>query len=166
MALSERLKQQIMRGKKQAPKRVIAPDPRYQSLVVAKFINKVMERGKKTVAQKIVYGAFDEISKKDKQDPQIVFETALKNVAPQVEVKSRRVGGANYQVPIEVRGDRRQALAIRWLIEAAQGKKGRPMHLKLAEELMLAAKNEGDAIKKKLDVHRMAEANRAFAHFA
>lgn len=155
-----------MRGKKQAPKRVILPDPKYQSEVIAKFINKVMERGKKTVARKIVYQAFAEVAKKTKEDPQDVFELALKNVSPQVEVKSRRVGGANYQVPIEVKGDRKQALAIRWLIEAAKSKKGRPMHLKLAEEFMLAAKNEGDAIKKKLDVHRMAEANRAFAHFA
>jgi small subunit ribosomal protein S7 len=155
-----------MRGKKQAPKRVIAPDPQYQSVLVAKFINKVMERGKKTVARSILYKAFDIIKTKTKEEPLAVFETALKNVSPQVEVKSRRVGGSNYQVPIEVRGDRKQALAIRWLIEAANSKKGKPMHQKLAEELMLAAKNEGDAIKKKMDVHRMAEANRAFAHFA
>lgn len=155
-----------MRGKKQAPRRVIAPDPRYQSVPVAKFINKIMERGKKTVAQKIVYQAFDVIAEKTKQDPRDVFDLAMKNVAPQVEVKGRRVGGANYQVPMEVRGDRRIALSIRWLIEAARSKKGRPMHLKLADELIAASKNEGDAIKKKLDVHRMAEANRAFAHFA
>ena len=155
-----------MRGKKQAPKRVIAPDSKYQSVLVAKFINKVMERGKKTVACSILYKAFDIVQAKTKEDPQDVFETALKNVAPQVEVKSRRVGGSNFQVPVEVRGDRKQALAIRWLIEAAKSKKGRPMHQKLAEEFMLAAKNEGDAIKNKQDVHRMAEANRAFAHFA
>lgn len=155
-----------MRGKKQTPKRVISPDPKYQSVLVAKFINKIMERGKKTVASSILYKAFDVIQTKTKEDPRDVFETALKNVSPQVEVKSRRVGGSNYQVPIEVRGDRKQALAIRWLIEAARSKKGRPMHQKLAEEFMLAAKNEGDAIKKKQDVHRMAEANRAFAHFA
>jgi small subunit ribosomal protein S7 len=155
-----------MRGKKQAPKRVIAPDPRYNSVVIGKFVNKIMERGKKTVARKIVYEAFDEVQAKTKQDPMEIFDQALKNVSPQVEVKSRRVGGANYQVPIEVRGDRRQALAFRWLIEAARGKKGRPMHLKLAEEFMLAAKGEGEAVKKKQDVHRMAEANRAFAHFA
>ncbi len=135
-------------------------------MVIAKFMNKIMERGKKTVARRIVYLAFEEVSKKLKQDPMEVFDLALRNVSPQVEVKSRRVGGANYQVPIEVRGDRRQALAFRWLIEAAKGKKGRPMHLKLADELMLAAKGEGDAVKKKQDVHRMAEANRAFAHFA
>ena len=155
-----------MRGKKQAPRRVIAPDPRYQSVQVAKFINKIMERGKKTVAQKIVYLAFDLMSEKTKQDPRDVFDLAIKNVSPQVEVKGRRVGGANYQVPIEVRGDRRLALGIRWLIDAARDKKGRPMHQKLADELIAASKNEGDAIKKKMDVHRMAEANRAFAHFA
>lgn len=155
-----------MRGKKQAPRRVIAPDLQYQSVTVAKFINRVMERGKKTVARKIVYSALEMVAEKTKQDARDVFEAAMKNVTPQVEVKSRRVGGANYQVPIEVRGERRQALAMRWLIEAARGKKGRPMHLKLAEEFMLAAKGEGDAVKKKQDVHRMAEANRAFAHFA
>src|SRR3989338_2224274 len=150
-----------MRGKKQASKRVIIPDPKYQNVLVAKFINKIMERGKKIVSQ-----AFEVVHAKTKQDPRDIFELALKNVAPQVEGKSRRVGGANYQVPVEVRGDRRQALAFRWLIEAARSKKGRPMHLKLAEELVLASKNEGDAIKKRQDVHRMAEANRAFAHFA
>lgn len=155
-----------MRGKKQAPRRTIAPDPRYQSVQVAKFINKIMERGKKTVAQKIVYQAFDLMAEKTKQDPRDVFDLAIKNVSPQVEVKGRRVGGANYQVPIEVRGDRRLALAIRWIIDGARSKKGRPMHQKLADELVAASKNEGDAIKKKMDVHRMAEANRAFAHFA
>lgn len=155
-----------MRGKKQAPKRQILPDPRYQSVVVAKFINRIMERGKKTVARKIIYQAFDVMAEKTKQDPRDIFDLAMKNAAPQVEVKGRRVGGANYQIPVEVRGDRKQALAMRWIIEAAQGKKGRPMHLKLADELIAASKNEGDAIKKKQDVHRMAEANRAFAHFA
>ncbi len=155
-----------MRGKKQTPKRVIAPDPRYQSVVVAKLVNHIMERGKKTVARKIVYQAFAHVAKETKQGAMELFELAMKNVAPQVEVKARRVGGSNYQVPIEVRGPRREALAFRWLIEAARSKKGRPMHLKLAEELMLAAKGEGDAMKKKLDVHRMAESNRAFAHFA
>jgi small subunit ribosomal protein S7 len=155
-----------MRGKKQAPHRVIAPDPLYQSVVVAKFVNRLMERGKKTVARKVVYQAFDLIKEKTKQDPRDIFDLALKNAAPQVEVKGRRVGGANYQVPIEVRGDRRQALAMRWIIEAARAKKGRPMHQKLADELISTSQNEGDAIKKKMDVHRMAEANRAFAHFA
>jgi len=155
-----------MRGKKQAPRRIIAPDPRYQSTVIGKFINKIMERGKKTVARGIVYRAFDLVAEKTKQDPRDVFDLAMKNVSPQVEVKGRRVGGANYQVPMEVRGERRVTLATRWIIEAARAKKGRPMHEKLADEFILASKNEGDAIKKKLDVHRMAEANRAFAHFA
>jgi small subunit ribosomal protein S7 len=155
-----------MRGKKQTPKHIILPDPRYQSAVVAKFINNIMERGKKTVARKVVYGAFDLMAQKTKQDPRDVFDLALKNVTPQVEVRGRRVGGANYQVPVEVRGERKQMLAIRWIIGAARAKKGRPMAEKLADELILASKNEGEAIKKKLDVHRMAEANRAFAHFA
>lgn len=155
-----------MRGKKQAIRRSILPDPKYQSVAVAKFINHVMERGKKTVARKVVYQAFDLVSQKTKQDPRDVFDAALKNAAPQVEVRGRRVGGANYQVPVEVRGERRQMLAMRWLIEAAASKKGRPMHQKLADELVLASQNEGEAIKKKQEVHRMAEANRAFAHFA
>jgi small subunit ribosomal protein S7 len=154
-----------MRGKR-AVKRQILPDPRYQSTVVAKFINKIMERGKKTVARKIVYMAFDDIAQKTKKDPRDVFEAAIKNASPMVEVRSRRVGGANYQVPVEVRPERRQALAFRWIIEAAQNKKGRPMFTKLADELIAAAENQGDAIKKKEDVLRMAEANRAFAHFA
>lgn len=154
-----------MRGK-QAPKRAIPPDPRYKSEVVSKFINVIMQRGKKTVARGIVYDSLDQIKEKTKQEPLGVFETALKNVGPVVEVKSRRVGGSNYQVPIEVGPTRRQALAFRWIINAAASKKGRPMSDKLAEELTLAAQNQGDAIKKKQDVHRMAEANRAFAHFA
>lgn len=151
---------------KQAPVRHIDPDPRYGSDVVAKFINTIMQRGKKTVARKIVYTSFQLIEEQTKQPPVQVFETALKNVSPVVEVKSRRVGGANYQVPIEVSPKRRTTLAFRWLIGAAQAKKGRPMAKKLAEELMLASQNQGDAVKKKQDVHRMAEANRAFAHFA
>lgn len=125
-----------------------------------------MQRGKKTVARGIVYDSFALIKEKTKQEPLVVFETAIKNIGPIVEVKSRRVGGSNYQVPVEVGPQRRQALAFRWLIAAAQNKKGRPMAEKLAEELTLAAQNQGDAIKKKQDVHRMAEANRAFAHFA
>jgi len=154
-----------MRGK-QAPIRKISPDPRYQSEVLAKFINMIMERGKKSVAQKIVYTSFDLMKAKSEKDPLEVFELAIKNVAPVVEVKSRRVGGANYQVPIEVTPRRRQALSFRWIIGAARSKKGRPMAAKLAEELLLASDNQGDAMKKKQDVHRMAEANRAFAHFA
>ncbi len=151
---------------KQAPVRVIPPDPRFQSVVLAKFINMVMERGKKTTARKIVYTSMAMIEEKAKQAPLAVFETALKNVAPIVEVKSRRVGGSNYQVPIEVTPKRRQALAFRWILAATRAKKGKGMAAKLAEELILASQNQGDAVKKKQDVHRMAEANRAFAHFA
>lgn len=154
-----------MRGK-QAPQRQIAPDPKWNSEVLGKFINVVMTRGKKSVARRVVYKSFDIIQAKMNQEPLPIFEAALKNVAPIVEVKSRRVGGSNYQVPIEVTPKRRQALSFRWIIGAARGKKGRPMAEKLAEELMLASQNQGDAIKKKQDVHRMAEANRAFAHFA
>ncbi len=154
-----------MRGK-QAIKREIKPDPKYGNVTVAKFINYVMRMGKKSVAQKIVYGAFDTISSKMAGDPLDVFDRAFKNLQPSVEVRSKRVGGANYQIPTPVRGERRVALAFRWLIGAAESRKGKPMAQKLAEEIMAAANNEGDAIKKKMDVHRMAEANRAFAHFA
>ncbi len=154
-----------MRGRP-APKRKIKPDLKYHSVVIAKFINQIMQRGKKSLAEKIVYGAFDIISEKSKKDPLEVFDLAIKNVAPYVQVKSRRIGGANYQVPEEVRGDRRLALALRWIIEAAKGKKGQPMKQKLATEILDASKGEGNAMKKKLDVQRMAEANRAFAHFA
>lgn len=154
-----------MRGK-QAPKRELRPDAKYNSTLITKFINYIMQRGKKTVAQSIVYGAFDIIKEKSKQDPLTVFDAAMKNVAPILEVKSKRVGGANYQVPIEVRGDRRISLAMRWIITAASSKKGKAMKIKLAQELMEASMNQGDAVKKRADVHRMAEANRAFAHFA
>ncbi len=134
--------------------------------MVAKFINYVMRKGKKATAQKVVYKTFDVIEKKYKQDPINVFDIAIRNVSPQLEVKSRRIGGATYQVPREVRGERKIALAFRWLIAAARSKKGKPMHEKLAEEFILATKNEGAAIKKKMDMHRMAEANKAFAHFS
>jgi len=154
-----------MRGK-QAPKRKILPDPKYSSLIVAKFINSVMERGKKSVAQKIVYTAFTTLEEKTQQPAMDVFNEALKNISPMLEVKSKRVGGANYQVPIQVRAERRQMLAFRWILTAARAKKGKPMAEKLATELLAASKNEGDAVKKKADVQRMAEANRAFAHFA
>ncbi len=154
-----------MRGK-QAPKREIQLDPKYRNAVIAKFINYVMRDGKKTTAQKIVFGAFDIIAEKTKEDPLDVFDKAMKNVQPAVEVKSKRVGGANYQIPIQVRGERRVALGFRWVIAAADAKKGRSMAEKLAAELIAAANNEGDAVKKKMDVHRMADANRAFAHFA
>lgn len=143
-----------------------AADPRYQSVTVGRFVNYLMKKGEKSVAEKVMYGAMDEIQKTTKQEPLPVFEKALENVTPLVEVSTRRVGGANYQVPREVRPTRKFMLAAKWLIEAARSKKGKPMAARLAEEFMLAAKNEGTAIKKKLDTHRMAEANRAFAHFS
>ncbi|MDP3771668.1 MAG: 30S ribosomal protein S7 [bacterium] len=151
---------------KQAIRRIIAPDPKYGSVVLAKFTNYLMEGGKKNTAQRIVYGAFEHIQEEAKRDPLEVFAAAIKNVAPAMEVKSKRVGGANYQVPFPVRGERRQALAFRWLIEAARSRKGKPMVEKLTEELLAASNNEGVAVKKRMDVARMAEANRAFAHFA
>ena len=154
-----------MRGK-QAPKREITPDPKYGNVYIAKLINSIMYDGKKSVAQKVVYDALDLIGEKTKENPLDVFDRAIKNVMPSLEVKSRRVGGANYQVPMSVRGERRYVLAYRWLITDARTKKGRPRAEKLADELAAAANNEGEAIKKKLDVQRMAEANRAFAHFA
>ena len=144
----------------------VAPDPRYNNVKVAKFINHIMERGKKTVAEKIVYGSFDYIKEKMNTEPRQIFDAALKNVSPILEVKSRRIGGANYQVPLEVVEPRKTTLGMRWLITAARSQKGRPMHVKLAEEIMSAYKNEGAAIKKKEDTHKMAEANKAFAHFA
>lgn len=154
-----------MRGKP-APKRDIAPDPKYHNVVVARFVNHLMERGKKTTAERILYDAFAVMQEKTSKDPLTTFEEAMRNVSPSVEVKSRRVGGANYQIPIEVRGGRREALAMRWIIGAARSKKGRAMAEKLAQELLDAATKQGDAFKKKEDVRRMAEANRAFAHFA
>lgn len=154
-----------MRGKK-ASKRTIKVDPKYGSIQIAKFINYIMESGKKSTAQSIVYDAFALIEEKAKKNPLEVFEEAMKNITPQVEVRSQRVGGANYQVPMPVRPERREALAFRWLIGAARAKKGKPMMIKLADELIAAAIGEGDAVRKKADVHRMAEANRAFAHFA
>ncbi len=146
--------------------REISPDPAYGSTQVEKFVNYVMKKGKKTVARKIVYGAFTIIEKKTKEEPLKIFEEAIKNTSPLLEVKSRRVGGATYQVPREVRGERKLSLAYRWLIAASKARKGMPMAKKLAEELLLASKNEGGAVKKKNDTHRMAEANKAFAHFA
>ncbi len=154
-----------MRGK-QATKRVIAPDAVYGNVTVAKLINHVMKSGKKTVAERVVYDAFKLISEKTKQEPLDVFTDAMKNVSPSVEVRSRRVGGANYQIPTPVRGERREALAFRWMLTAARAKKGKPMAERLAAEFINAANGEGDAMKKRQDVQRMAEANRAFAHFA
>jgi small subunit ribosomal protein S7 len=154
-----------MRGK-QAPKRAITPDPKYGSPYIAKLINNIMVDGKKSTAQRIVYDALEIVGDKTKQSPVEIFDRALKAVTPSVEVKSRRVGGANYQVPMPVRGDRRFMLAFRWLIDSARAKKGRPMAQRLAAEIVAASEGEGDAVKKKQDVQKMAEANRAFAHFA
>lgn len=146
----------------------VQPDVRYNNVTVERLINYIMLRGQKETARKIVYAAFDEIknAKEGGGDPVEIFETALRNAGPMMEVRSRRVGGANYQVPREVRAERRTALALRWIIAAARGQKGVPMFKALANELMLAAKEEGAAVKKKEDTHKMAEANRAFAHFA
>jgi small subunit ribosomal protein S7 len=154
-----------MRHKK-APKREIAADPKFSSTNLAKFINYIMEGGKKNTAMKVVYAAMDIVAEKTGKPAIEAFEEAIKNVSPAVEVKSRRVGGANYQIPIPVRGERRLSLAFRWMIEAAKAHKGKPMAQKIAEEIAAAAANEGNAVKKRADVHRMAEANRAFAHFA
>lgn len=154
-----------MRGKP-APKRKIQPDARYNDLEIAKFINYIMSRGKKAVAQKVVYDCFDLIKERSNQDPRHVFNKAMKLVTPLLEVRGRRVGGANYQIPYQVRGERRFMLACRWMIEAARSRKGKPMAEKLAMEIMDSAKGESASIKKKLDVQRMAESNKAFAHFA
>ncbi len=146
---------------------IVKPDIKFSSEKVEKFINRVMVCGKKQTAREIVYGAFDVIKEKAKvENPIEVFDTAMKNTGPIMEVRSRRVGGANYQVPREVRPERRQALSMKWIIDAARSKKGQPMHLKLADELIAAAKGEGEAVKKRENVHKMAEANKAFAHFA
>ena len=154
-----------MSRRHRAEKRAILPDAKYGDKVVTKFINNVMEHGKKAVAEKIVYSAFDIIAAKSKQDALKVFSEALENVKPLVEVKSRRVGGATYQVPMEVRPDRRQALAIRWIIEAAQKRSESTMTERLANELLDALANKGSAVKKREDTHRMAEANKAFSHY-
>ena len=154
-----------MRHKK-VSKRKILGDPKFHSEIVAKFINYMMERGKKSVAQNIVYKAFDILKEKTGKDPLEFFQQAVNNISPAVEIRSRRVGGANYQVPIQTTEARRFVLASRWIIEAVRGRKGEPTSEKLAKELMEAANNQGSAIKKKEDVYRMAEANKAFAHFA
>ena len=147
-------------------KRVINPDPFYGDLVIAKFINNLMKDGKKSVAEKIVYDCFLVIEKKEKTDsPVEIFKKALKNASPMVEVKSRRIGGATYQVPIEIPENRRMALAMRWIISFARSRKGNSMVDRLSAELIAASKNEGSAIKKKEDTHKMADANKAFAHF-
>ncbi len=148
-----------------AEKREINPDPKFGDLVVTKFMNAVMLHGKKSVAESIVYGALDQVEAKAKQPPVAVFHQAIDNVAPHVEVRSRRVGGATYQVPVDVRPERRQALAIRWLITAARNRNEQTMVDRLSGELMDAANNRGTAVKKREDTHKMAEANRAFAHY-
>tara|TARA_B100001029_G_scaffold1227_2_gene929 strand:+ start:2724 stop:3194 length:471 start_codon:yes stop_codon:yes gene_type:complete len=146
-------------------KRKVLPDPKYKDIIVAKFMNHIMKDGKKSVAEKIVYGAFNKIDQTVKSDPVELFKKALDTIGPVVEVKSRRVGGATYQVPIEVRPSRRQALAMRWLVEAARKRSEKSMDHRLAGELADAAEGKGSAVKKKEDVHRMAEANKAFSHF-
>jgi small subunit ribosomal protein S7 len=147
-------------------KHIVQPDRVYNDTVVSLFINKIMQSGRKATAQKIVYGAFDIIKEKTKREGIEIFREAIENASPIVEVKPKRVGGATYQVPMEVRGERKLYLAFKWIIDAARAKKGKPMAEKLSEELILASKNEGNAMKKKQDTHRMAEANKAFAHFA
>ena len=154
-----------MSRRHRAEKREIIPDPKFGDIVVTKFMNSVMHAGKKSAAEQIVYGAFENIQTRAKQDPLAVFKQALDNVAPQIEVRSRRVGGATYQVPVEVRTQRRQALAIRWLLTAARGRNEKTMVDRLSGELLDAANNRGNAVKKREDTHKMAEANRAFSHY-
>ena len=151
--------------KRRAVKRDVLKDPLYDSKVVTKIINTIMIDGKRGVAQKIVYNAFDMVKEKTNQDAMEVFGKAMENIKPSLEVKSRRVGGANYQVPVEVRGDRSQALALRWLVTASRNRGGHTMALNLANEIMDAANGTGAAVKKREDTHRMAEANKAFAHY-
>src|ERR1051325_624686 len=154
-----------MARRRRAEKREIVPDAKYGDFIVAKFMNSLMYDGKKSAAEGIVYGAFDTIQSKTRQDPLAVFHEALRNVSPAIEVKSRRVGGATYQVPVEVRTDRARALAIRWLITVARGRNEPTMTGRLSGELMDAANNRGSAVKKREDTHKMADANRAFSHY-
>jgi small subunit ribosomal protein S7 len=148
-----------------AEKREVNPDPKFSDIVLSKFMNAVMKEGKKSVAENIVYGALDKLESKGKADPIQMFHQALENVMPAVEVRSRRVGGATYQVPVEVRAERRQALAIRWIISAARGRNENTMVDRLSAELLDAANNRGSAVKKREDTHKMADANRAFSHY-
>lgn len=152
--------------KKRKYKKFYQPDVQYNNLAVGRFINYLMEGGKKSLAEKLIYKTFDNIQKEIQQEPLTVFEKAIENATPLIEVVSKRVGGANYQVPREVRPERKFFLACHWIIDAARSRKGKPIDQKLAEEIIAASKNEGVAIKKKQNIHRMAEANRAFAHFA
>ncbi|MCD5396512.1 MAG: 30S ribosomal protein S7 [Candidatus Pacebacteria bacterium] len=151
---------------KKIKRRELEPDPKYGSSLVTKLINYVMRKGKKSLARRIVYDAFEIIKEKTKKDPLEVFEGAIKNAGPILEVRPRRIGGATYQVPMEVKEHRRIALALRWIVEAARNKKGKPMEEKLAQELIDAYNNKGEAVKKKENMHKMAEANKAFAHYA
>jgi small subunit ribosomal protein S7 len=155
-----------MARSKKIKKREKTPDFKYNSVLVSDFINHIMKRGKKSTARKIMYDCFDIIKKETKKDPLEVFEKAIENISPALEVKPRRVGGATYQIPIEVNGERKVSLAIRWILKAARSKKGQPMREKLAKEILDSFNNTGTAIKQKENTHRMAEANRAFAHFA
>jgi small subunit ribosomal protein S7 len=154
-----------MPRRREVPKRAVTPDPKYKSEAVAKFINVVMRHGKKAVAERIVYGALNTISVRGKSDPVDTFTQAIDNVRPMVEVKSRRVGGATYQVPVEVRAKRQLALAMRWVVDAARTRGGKSMGVRLADELLDASEKRGSAVKKREDVHRMAEANKAFSHY-
>jgi len=154
-----------MSRRHKAEKREVIPDAKFGDVILAKFMNSIMYDGKKSSAEAIVYGAFDIIQQKSRQEPLPLFKQALENVAPAIEVRSRRVGGATYQVPVEVRTERRQALAIRWIINAARGRNDKTMVDRLSAELMDAANNRGNAVKKREDTHRMAEANRAFSHY-
>ena len=154
-----------MPRRREVAKREVLPDPKFGSKILAKFMNHVMVDGKKSIAEKIVYGALDIVSERSGSDPLEVFEAALEAIAPMVEVKSRRVGGATYQVPVEVRAERRSALAMRWLVEHSRARGEKSMILRLAGEITDAADGRGSAVKKREDVHRMAEANRAFSHF-
>lgn len=151
---------------KRFKKHITAPDRMYNDVIVAKFINKIMKQGKKSTAQRIVYEAFEIIKQQTKKEPLDVFRQAIENASPLLEVKPKRIGGATYQVPVEVRGDKKLALAFKWMIDSARAKKGKPMAQKISGEIIDASNNSGNAIKKKNDTHKMAEANKAFAHFA
>ncbi len=154
-----------MPRRREVPKRPVMPDPKYGDKLVTKFMNVIMVHGKKSVAEQIVYGSFDVVHDRTREEPLSIFHRALENCQPMVEVKSRRVGGATYQVPVEVRNERRMALAMRWLIQFARKRPGKSMRDKLANELIEAAHNRGNAVRKRDEVHRMAEANKAFAHY-
>ena len=156
----------MRRKLKERERHIAGPDLVHNSEKVSKLVNYVMERGKKNTARNVVYAALEVIKEQTKKPPLEVLDSALQNTAPNMEVRSRRVGGANYQIPVEVRPSRRSALSMKWIILAARSKKGKPMHKKLADEIIAASKNEGDAVKKRENVHKMAEANKAFAHFA